>query len=144
MRISPRGHPLEPAMLLREPVAGATGAGTLSALDAHRGLDPRPEEAPADPHEAVRHVRDEEARRAGAAASREIVPLEQRADFPRGLLGRVDETDAVAHHVGDDRLQQRVVRAAEDERVDPALAERREVGLDDAAGNRTLEPALLR
>ena len=49
----------------------------------------------------------------------------------RGLLGARDEGHVVAHHVLDRRRHQRVVRAAEHERVDVGGLERREVLLGD-------------
>ena len=52
---------------------------------------------------------------------------ERLGDLARGLLRREDERDAAAEDALEDRPDQRVVRAAEDDRVDAGLLERRRV-----------------
>src|SRR5579884_2867817 len=127
-------------------VAAASGPvkpSRASALDAHRRVDARAEEARAHADEALGRVGDEEAGAARPRRAGHPVLGELCGDLPGGLLGRVHERHAVAHHRGDDRPQQRVVRAAENEGVDAAVAEAREVGFGHGPRHRALRPAFL-
>src|SRR5262249_38877951 len=121
----------------------AVAGATPSALEPHRRVHARAEEALPDADEAVGDVRHEEAGRAVAARTGEPTRVEERPHGARRLLGGVDEGHPLANHLGDHGPEERVVRAGEDERVDAALPERREVGLDDAARDRPLDPPLL-
>ena len=62
----------------------------------------------------------------------------------RRLVGAADQRDVGAHHVGDDAREVRVVRAAEQQRVDSGVVHRREQPLGQdvhflAAGLATLD-----
>src|SRR5262249_42398672 len=103
------------------------------ASDADRRLDARAEETLPDAHEAVGRIGDEEARRARPAPARRAGRLQLGDDLAGRLLRRIDQRDRGAHDLGDERLQQRIVGAAQDERVDAAAREARQAGRGDAA-----------
>ena len=69
--------------------------------------------------------------------------LEHPARFAGGLFGAVDEPDVVAHDAPQQRLEQRVVCAAEDERVDVRIDHGAEIFLRDETCRFALEPPFL-
>ena len=93
-----------------------------------RGIDRELEEASPHLAEELGVAGRQEAVRALARVS-VLDPLtgKRLAHFPRGLLSREDERDASSEHALEDRPNQRVVRAAEDDRVRAGLLERRRV-----------------
>src|SRR5437867_2157095 len=107
--------------------AWRNAATRRSALDSDDRFDARAEEPLAHPDEAFRHVDREEAGVPRALAAIEVVGAKRLADLARSLDGRVHDRDVRTHDLRDERLQQRVVRAAEDERVDSAPGQAREI-----------------
>ncbi len=91
----------------------------------------RAQEPAADPLELVGRARGGEVVRRLAALPHQVGADEHLVDVLRALLGAADQRDVVAHHVGDDTGEQRVVRAAEDQRVDAGLGQRVEVLVRD-------------
>ena len=91
------------------------------------------EEAPADGRELLRLPRGEEPvrRRGQRGVPLEPVLDEQPVDVLGGLLGRRHQRHLVPHHVGDRPGEQRVVGAAEDQRVDALGDQRVEVAVRD-------------
>src|SRR5204863_306805 len=67
--------------------------------------------------------------------------LELPRDDLRGLLGGVHERDVRTHDTREQRLQQRVVRAAEYQRFDAGTPQRLQVLAGDELGRRVIEPA---
>src|SRR5262245_31623497 len=64
----------------------------------------------------------------------DALPCERLGDLARGLLCREDERDAAPEDALEDRPDERVVRAAEDDRVHLRLFERRGVLADGVDG----------
>jgi hypothetical protein len=77
--------------------------------------------------EVVGRPRGEEAVRRVTTGAHQVTRCEQPVDVLRAFLGAADQGDPVAHHVGDDAGQQRVVRAAQDHGVHVGLDQRVEV-----------------
>src|SRR3989442_4026082 len=103
---------------MRNGAFSSPGSGTSSqTVDTDRRIDPGAEEAGADADEAIGHVSDEEARGARAVAPPETAGRELRGDVAGRFLGGIDQHDALAHHLGDERLQHWVVPAAPDQPV---------------------------
>src|SRR5206468_1159835 len=101
------------------------------------------EEAPADLDEAVGDVGDEETRAAAAPPPQQAGSLEGLAHLARRLFGRIDERDRVAEKLADCGLQKRIVRAAEDQRVDAAPAKASEIEGDRRPRDLVVGPSLL-
>src|SRR5205823_5821285 len=59
----------------------------------------------------------------------------------RGLFGGIHQRHTRTHHAGEQRLQQRVVRAAEHQRLDAGTPQRLQVLAGDELGRRVIEPA---
>ena len=120
---------VERAKLVRAPaVVPHATALERRDLDVLGRLDRELEEAAAHLAEELRVARGQEAVRALAAVLvLDPLPRERLRDLARGLLRREDERHAAAEHALEDRADERVVRAAEDDRVDVRLLERRRV-----------------
>ena len=117
-------------------VRAGEGAGAPDDGQPHAGHLLEGAGPPRSPGRAAREVRElvGVARRQPLVRGLGQVVGAQRAevgqdaeDILGGLLGAGDEGHAVAHDVGDDAGQQRVVRAAEDEGVDAPRRDRLEV-----------------
>ena len=107
--------------------------GLRGAVNTGPSLEPTPRKRRASAAELLGVAGGGEA----VVGRREVVGAQQvgvgehPVDVLGGLLGRGDQRDAVAHDVGDDGGEQRVVRAAEHQGVDAALAQRVEVLVGD-------------
>src|SRR5262249_40965949 len=81
----------------------------------------------ADAFELLGRTGREEVVRRVALGSGQVAADQQLVDVLRGLLGTAHQGHLVAHDVGDDTGEQRVVRAAQDQGVDAPGGERVEV-----------------
>src|SRR5919197_1348440 len=145
--------------------AGVSLAGLklILSLDLHGFEAARrtPQEALGDVREALRRVRHVEviqivAQRARARAglaqvaqllrrrAPQALPVYQVLDGAGRRLARVDQADAVADRLPDHAPQDRVVRAAQDERPQPQLPQLAQVLFGDRARHVGLRPPLLR
>src|SRR2546430_17659159 len=78
-----------------------------------------------------------------AIARRDSPLLEHAGRFSGRLRGAVDELHTGAEDVGKQRLEQRIVSAPKDERIDVGGGKWPKVFLDDDAGRGMLDPAFL-
>ena len=96
-----------------------TSTGSTSSISGPSSRRPRRRNQSTSPDDSQRCCR-RPARRAACQA----VVLEQRPDLERRLVGRGDQHHVAAHHVADRAGEERVVRAAEQQRVDAGPAHR--------------------
>src|SRR5258705_1758108 len=106
-----------------------------SALNAHRRLDLFAQETAADFNETVRRIGNKKTVRPFAVFSDDRSLFQHRRDHLGGFVGGIDKAYARAHELANGFLQQWIVRAAENQRVDTALLETLKIGfsrhLDD-------------
>src|SRR2546423_393711 len=95
--------------------------------------DLRPEEAVTELFELLRiAARNEPVLGRQVARPEHLPPRQFAEDVDGALLVALDEYHVAAHHVLDDAPQQWVMRAAQDQRIDFAFDQRRQVLLCDA------------
>ena len=107
------------------PVVPHATASSVATSTCSADVDRELEEAAPQLAEELRVARRQEAVRALAAdVVLDPLPRERLRDLARGLLRGEDERDAAPEHALEDRADERVVRAAEDDGVDVGLLER--------------------
>src|SRR5882757_10967382 len=106
-----------------------------SALNAHCRLDLFAQETAADFNETVRRIGNKKTVRPSTVFSHDRSLFQHRRDHLGSFLGGIDEAYARAHELANGFLQQWIVRAAENQRVDTTLLETLKIGfsrhLDD-------------